>query len=106
MQREKAPRRRIVLNLEAGADSWEDLRDLLRRLETELAMRGSLPPSMVSGGYSSGFILTADEDESITRESWAKENEAYCARLKADEAFKMDTDQNDKAASAMGMPGI
>lgn len=86
MQREKAPRRRIVLNLDAGADSWEDLRDLLRRLETELATRGTLPPSMVSGGYSSGFILVVDEDESITRESWTKENDAYCARLKAGQA--------------------
>lgn len=75
-------RRRIVVDLKIGADSWDDIRGLFRHLETELAMHGRLSKSCVSGGYTSGYILTSDEDESITHDSWAAANEAYCRALK------------------------
>jgi hypothetical protein len=79
------PRRRIVVNLRIGADSWDELRGTFRELETQIAMYGKLSSNAVSGGYSSGYILDSNEDESITHDSWFEANEAYCNTLRAEE---------------------
>lgn len=76
------PRRRVVLKLDLEADSWEDAERALHSLRTEIAMSGSLSKGCVSGGYSSGWHYTTSEDESITHDSWAAANDAYCATLK------------------------
>ena len=77
----EAPRRRVVLELSVGGDSWQDIQFALKSLQTEIAMSGSLSTSCVSGGYSSGWNFTSSEDESITHDSWAEANERYCALL-------------------------
>ena len=79
---ERAVRRRVVLKLEVGADSWRELQYALNSLATEIAMNGRLSPWAVSGGYSSGWNFTANEDENITHDGWAAANEAFCATLR------------------------
>ncbi len=79
-----APRRRVVIKLEIGADTWEDAQYALNSLANDIAMRRSLPPWSVSGGYSVGWTLSSSEDETITHDSWAEANEAYCAHLQKD----------------------
>lgn len=73
------PRRRIEIDLKIGADDWRELRGILRHLETEIAMHERLS-NTVSGGYGSGFVMSVDEDESITHDSWAAELERYLGR--------------------------
>ena len=83
LDQEVLPRRRVVVKLQIGADSWEELRGIFRGLETRLVVDGRLSATCISGGYSSGYIMESNEDESITHDSWAEANEAYCASLKA-----------------------
>lgn len=73
----KPPRRRIVAKIEIEADSWRDLRGALRQLETDMVVNGGVLRNVVSGGYSSGWIVTADEDESITHETWERDLKAH-----------------------------
>lgn len=79
------PRRRIVLHADIEADSWEDMRYALQNLADGIAHRGRLSTSVVSGGFSSGFAVTTDEDTSIDHESWRKANDAYVAQLREKE---------------------
>lgn len=78
----KTPRRRIEASIRISADSWDDLRRELNHLATEIASHGMLSKWSVSGGYSTGHIIETSEDETITHDSWAEENEAYCRSLK------------------------
>lgn len=72
------PRRRIVVKIEIEADTWRDLRAAFRQLETSMVTnREGKLHNHVSGGYSSGWIVAADEDDSITHESWAENLDAY-----------------------------
>jgi hypothetical protein len=73
------PRRRVVCNLKIQADSIKDLTSALRCLETDI-YTGTR--NCVSGGYSSGYILEIDEDESITHDSWFETLEAHLESVK------------------------
>lgn len=73
----KAPRRRIVAHIKIEADSWDDLETHLSQLAMQIDVEGQLPPTSISGGYSSGHIITTSEDETITHDSWAADLEAY-----------------------------
>lgn len=64
-----APRRRIVMRLEIGADSWEELEIALANAATSVAM-GQMRSTGASGGVASGSSWEADEDETITHESY------------------------------------
>lgn len=76
------PRRRIVMRLDVGADDWESLSSTLDHLSRECLREGGLSKSVVSGGYSAGFIMTCDIDETITHDTWADANNKYCEELK------------------------
>lgn len=67
----KAPRRRIVAHIKIEADSWDDLETHLSQLAMQIDAEGQLSPTSISGGYSSGHIITTSEDEYITHDSWA-----------------------------------
>lgn len=78
----KPPRRRVVVNLKIGTDDWQEIRHALRTIETEIALYGELSRNSVSGGVSSGWILTSDEDKTITHETYAAENLGYVQWLR------------------------
>ena len=68
------PRRRVVMKLEVGADSWEDLEETLQAILFRLAerkRRSEAALNITSGGYSSGFTLEADEDPTVDHDSYA-----------------------------------
>lgn len=77
MSQPKTPRRRVVADIKIQADSWEELQHHLNGLATDIAMYGCLSSNSISGGCSSGHIITTNEDPSITHESWAEDNQAY-----------------------------
>lgn len=79
----KPPRRRVKTTIKIQADSWEDMRGALRCIQTDLAISGGSFSNSVAEGYSFGWIITSDEDETITHESWAEENDLYCIALTA-----------------------
>lgn len=82
------PRRRVEATISISADSWDDLRRELNHLATEVARHGSLSKWSVSGGYSTGHIIETSEDETVTHDSWAEANEAYCRALQSSEQSK------------------
>lgn len=82
MSKTPAPRRRIEATIKIGADSWRDLQGALRCLETEVATDGRLSKWSVSGGFSFGWTVESSEDETITHDSWADANKAYCEALR------------------------
>lgn len=82
---EKPPRRRIAAKIEIEADSWRELRVALRQLETKMVEDGGKLRSHVSGGYSSGWIVTANEDESITHETWERDLDAHLQKDQSDD---------------------
>ena len=71
------PRRRVIVCAKIEGDSWDDIDRAFYQLRTEIAMSGCLSKSSVSGGYNSGWIITSDEDDTITHESWAADLNAY-----------------------------
>lgn len=71
------PRRRVVVDIKLEGDDWDEIQRALHQLRTEIAMSGSLSTSSVSGGYGSGWIVTSNEDDSITHDSWAAALDAY-----------------------------
>lgn len=77
-----APRRRVEIKINIGADNWEEARWVIRQLETDLVENGGkLRPMLVSGGCSAGYNYIANEDETITHESWREANDEYCRSL-------------------------
>jgi len=77
------PRRRVVVKLQIGADSWDELRGIFRELETRLVVDGRLSATCISGGYSSGYIMESDEDESITHDSWTEAGKMAAKAIEA-----------------------
>lgn len=73
-----APRRRVQIVLELGADDWESAANALWNLARQLE-RGECRQGAVSGGYDSGYVLKANEDEAITHDSWYAELQTYLA---------------------------
>ena len=72
------PHRRIVFRAKIEADSWDDLYGHLRSLTTQMACDGNrLSTRSVSGGYSSGHIITIEEDVEMTHDKWAAELDAH-----------------------------
>lgn len=68
-----SPRRRVVLKLEVGADSWRDLEGALNAVRHRLAereQRGEERVLTTSGGVSFGFHLEADEDPDVDHDSY------------------------------------
>ena len=63
------PRRRFVLNLKLGADSYEELSSALYNIAREFD-RHEIGKDMASGSPSSGFSLEWSEDESVTHDSY------------------------------------
>jgi len=84
----KKPRRRVLFEATIEADSWRDLKHHLIHLATEIAADGRLSASSVSGGYSTGHIISTHEDESITHESWAADLEEHLAAEQAKDRAK------------------
>ena len=78
-EKRKPPRRRIEASFRISADSWDELSRALHSIRTDLAVARMLPKSSVSGGYGSGWIIEASEDETVTHDSWAAELDAWLA---------------------------
>lgn len=73
-----APHRRLVMRAKIEADSWDDLYAHLCSLTTEMACNSNrLSTRSISGGYSSGHIITVEEDVEMTHDKWAAELDAH-----------------------------
>jgi metallophosphoesterase superfamily enzyme len=74
------PRRRVVVTIELGADSWlaagDVLDDVIRRL-WEAAENGEATVDMVAGGRSAGVIVKGNEDATITHATYMAELERW-----------------------------
>lgn len=65
------PKRRYEVNLKLGADSLNDVIGALNGLLYELhSKKEDEPIQMITGGYSYGYVLTADIDPQITHDSY------------------------------------
>ena len=76
-------KRRFELRIELSAD---DRQTLQRRLEDMVWQLGEVSGkySSVGGGYSSGHIITIEENPEQTHEKWEQDLEAYLAARRAD----------------------
>lgn len=75
------PHRAYRLTLELEADSLRHLASALFNLATD-AEREELSTSRVSGGYSSGYVMSLDHNEAQTGDKYRAELLAYVASLK------------------------
>ena len=71
------PRRRVKIELRMGADSWKDAADTLECIATEIRLGKHCNGPIISGGYTTGYAWEADEDESITHDSYQAASHAY-----------------------------
>jgi hypothetical protein len=69
MADDMAPRRRVVIGLELGADSWDDAARVLEQVALQIRM-GQMRGPGVSGGPATGYIYDASEDETVTHDSY------------------------------------
>lgn len=77
-----APRRRVRLRLDLGADSWDEaVRSLegitLRVAEADARREASI--DCTSGSPGAGFRLTGDEDAAVTHESYFEAVDVWLA---------------------------
>lgn len=72
----KQPRRAHHLTLEVGADTYEDLIYALKQIIFDIE-RGSR--QSVSGGYSTGWILSYSTDETMTHDRYFALLDTYIA---------------------------
>lgn len=70
------PRRRFVLKLSLGADSYEEMTSALYNIAREFDRR-EIGKDMASGSPSSGFSLEWSEDESVTHDSYMAAIDEY-----------------------------
>lgn len=67
------PRRRVKVTIELQADSWRAAEDELEGIGYRLAVarhHNEKRLSVTVGGVSAGYTIDADEDETITHESY------------------------------------
>ena len=74
------PERKVVLDLTIQGDSWDDIIDTLDRITFRIH-EGPIT-SIVSGGYSSGYIATGKENEGQTGDNYRKQNNEYVKQLR------------------------
>lgn len=78
MSERLAPRRRVQIKIDLGADSWEEAARALGQMETDM-LRGGLRTRGASGGWGCGYHYEASEDESVTHDSYVKAVEEWLA---------------------------
>lgn len=78
------PKRRIVLNLDLQADSWQELEFAMRAVDHRLfgEMDGEGPVSVVSGGVGSGHILHVTVNRDQTAAGYQRDLAAYMAEAR------------------------
>lgn len=78
-----APRRRVQINLNLGADTWDIAARTLDQIAFEIRRGNWRGPNGCSGGYDSGFTIESSEDESVTHESWYADLQSHLAKERA-----------------------
>lgn len=76
----KKPRRAYKLTLELNADKLKDLLNSLEHIIFTIDVYDTR--NSVSGGYSSGYILDIDIDETITHDKYMEDVRQYLATKK------------------------
>ncbi len=74
----KPPRRAVVMKAEIDAHTRRDLANHLRNLAIQIE-RGECGALSISGGCSSGHIVTLHIDEEQTPERWLAQQDAWIA---------------------------
>ena len=80
----KPPKRKITLTASIGGDSWENVSDALRSIADRIDHEGPIT-QLVSGGYDSGYWVTATENPEQTGDKYREDNRLYCQSLKNQE---------------------
>ena len=75
----KPPERKHIIDINIEADSEEELIAHLEHVLFTFKTSG-ISRSSVSGGYSTGHIITYRVNEDVTHESWAKALDEYLGR--------------------------
>jgi len=75
----KPPERKCVIDINIEADSEEELMAHLEHVLFTFKTSG-ISRSSVSGGYSTGHIITYRVNENVTHESWTKALNEYLGR--------------------------
>lgn len=79
-----APRRAVVLTAEIQADSREDLASTLFNLSNQFSAGEINGTTVISGGYSSDYILHIAENGAQTHDAWALQIQEYLAAKRAE----------------------
>lgn len=85
------PKRYIEVELKIGADSLGDLIAVLDDIRNEFILQGTA--NGVSGGPSAGYVVRTDIDPEQTRESYAKQLEAWLRDRKEETTNDRPTDE-------------
>ena len=75
------PKRRVQLTIDLGADSWDIAADTLQSIVDRIKIEGPIT-QLVSGGYDSGYWVTATENPEQTGDKFRLENQEYCDYLR------------------------
>lgn len=78
------PKRRLVLKLELGADSMQELHQALSGIAFDLSQESDRAYHSVSGSPSAGYVLDIEFNPEQTHESYHMQVQGYLAEKKAD----------------------
>lgn len=73
-------RRRVVINLDLGADDWVEAARALDDIADQIR-RGCHMEHVVSGGVAYGYVLSASDCPSMTHEEYVKRLRALLGRV-------------------------
>ena len=81
----KKPERRIVLQITIGADSWSDAAEAVNSIAERIEREGPIT-TLISGGWSSGYVADGKENENQTGDNYRIENAEYVKQLRNESA--------------------
>lgn len=80
-----APKRRFELTINIAGDTWEAVLHDLRDVATHIEDHGQACTS-ISGGYSTGHVVTVTERPEQTHEKYFAELDLYLATIRKENA--------------------
>lgn len=76
------PRRRVMVELRLGADSWDEVAAALEQIAREVSI-GQMRAHVSSGSPTSSYAWLASEDERVTHDSYFEALDAYLEEERA-----------------------
>lgn len=73
----EAPKRKHVVHIEIGADSWQDVLMALRQIQFDIDTHEPGNVSIVSGGYSCGYTVKDEFYPEQTHDNYFEQSQEW-----------------------------